>query len=672
MIHGMNAAQQETAQFENQNVDQIQDSSVIALQHDRYVRGREGMQAWAETAKRCTEFVEGKQWSDDDLATMKAEGRPHVTLNKIGTQLRFMLGNFVQNMYEIRFLPGQNGMGIQPIAEALNELSKATDEQVGDKWIQSDLFMNGSTTGRAFIDQRISFDKSDMGHIKEMVLDEYSSIIDPEADTYESKGWNWFQHSRWMSIQQIETLYGPDAGEMMDQSQYGGPISTDENVYSDDVTPGRYFGEDESLIRELGSYGLGGYSPTMSLWDHVNQQRKLIRVIECQHRDFRRGNYVVDLATGDRRRIPEHWEREQIASLVNWARINGKPIDVVSRAQKEIRWTATAGTRVLYDGWSPYRSMTVNGFFPYFRRGKTRGLVEDLLDPQVEINKRRSAFLHILMTAANTMWMYPADTLDEDEKEHLRQHGAKPGFQMEWTPQEHNHKPERIAGQSPPSAIEHAERAALADIKEISGINDAALGEQGNETSGRAVMARQKQAMVGAEPYFHNYSRTRQAVGEKRMELYQDYYTEERVARTLGENGDEIQTAINVILPGGEILNNITVGEYRVIIDEAPMSATFQDAQFTDAMDMVKMGLPVPPDLLVDLSSIPRKDEVKARMQQQQQEENAAAAAGMPPQGASKPQGPGGPPRPKPPEQGGPAPSDGALKRQGPIAAGGQ
>jgi hypothetical protein len=57
-----------------------------------------------------------------------------------------------------------------------------------------------------------------------------------------------------------------------------------------------------------------------------------------------------------------------------------------------IRHTVTAADVVLYDDWSPYETMTVVPYFAYFRRGKTMGMVEDLLDPQREVNKRRSGF----------------------------------------------------------------------------------------------------------------------------------------------------------------------------------------------------------------------------------------------------------------------------------------
>ena len=42
-------------------------------------------------------------------------------------------------------------------------------------------------------------------------------------------------------------------------------------------------------------------------------------------------------------------------------------------------------------------------------------MVEDLIDPQMEINKRRSNMLHILTTMAHSGWMWEKGALDEEQ-----------------------------------------------------------------------------------------------------------------------------------------------------------------------------------------------------------------------------------------------------------------
>jgi hypothetical protein len=485
-------------------------------------------------------------------------------------------------------------------------------------------------------------------------LDPASSIIDPEAMTYDPEGWGWFQYTKWISAQDTEALYGTAARELLEsQGVFGShPVSGYGADVEDEISPRRYFGQESDFVRTLGRRGVGHYggAGASEIHDYIHARRNLIRLVECQHRMFRRGRYFVDLETGEKSRVPDTFEREQIARVLMWAQSKGLPLDIIEATEKEIRWTVTAGDRLVYDDWSPYRSLTVVPFFAYFRRGVTRGLFADLLDPSREINKRRSVMLHIITSMANSGWIWQKGALDPDMVDILENEGGRPGLGIEYN--QDSPEPKRIEPGVPPTSYERAERAATEDLKEISGVNDSALGmKEGESHSGRAIMARQKQAVVGLEPVFDNFSRSRSLKGRKILELVQDFYTETRLIRTLGDSGDMLKTWINVVLPSGEILNNVTAGKYRVAVDEAPASATFQQAQFEAGMDLMKVGVPIPPDAMIDMAPIPRKDEIKARMQQQAEQE-AAAAAAMPP-GAVPPEGPAGPP---PAGPGGPPP----------------
>lgn len=626
-----------------------QDESVIATQLDRYLRGRDAMRDWAQTYKTTADFLEGRQWSEADRKEMEEAGRPVVTLNKMAPLFRFITGHFRQNRYEVRYLPAQDGDGTQAQAEAMTQVAKSVDENNNSIWNDAEVFQDGILGGRGLLDYRMDFSRNDQGEIREAVLDPASSVIDPEAHSYDPEGWGWFQYSKWVSAQDIEALYGTAARDLVrEQGVFGShPVSGRAAEADDDVSPRRYFGQEADFERSLSYYGSGGAPETS---DYIHARRKLIRLLECQHRMFRRGRYFVDLETGDKSKVPDNFEREQIHRILMWAQSQNQPLDVIETTEKEIRWTVTAGDRLIYDDWSPYRSLTVVPFFAYFRRGVTRGLFEDLIDPSREINKRRSVMLHIISTMANSGWIWQKGALDPDMVDRLENEGGRPGLGIEYN--EGSPEPKRIEPGVPPTSYERAERAATEDLKEISGVNDSALGmKEGESHSGRAIMARQKQAVVGLEPVFDNFSRSRNLKGRKIMELVQDFYTETRLVRTLGDNGDMLKTWINVALPSGEILNNVTAGKYRVAVDEAPASATFQQAQFEAGMDLLKAGIPIPPDAMIDMAPIPRKDEIKARMQQKAEAE-AAAAAAMPP-GAVPPAGPAGPP---PAGPGGPPP----------------
>src|SRR5262249_39967768 len=167
------------------------------------------------------------------------------------------------------------------------------------------------------------------------------------------------------------------------------------------------------------------------------------RVLECQHRVLAPAKQFVDLQTGMTKTIPDSWDDGKIRSVIAFMASRNLPIDVRKAVVQRVRHTITAADVVLYDDWSPYETFTVVPYFAYFRRGKTMGMVEDLLDPQREVNKRRSVFLHIVMTAANSGWIFPKGALSDEMKELLENEGAKPGIMVEYEREAQN-APQRI------------------------------------------------------------------------------------------------------------------------------------------------------------------------------------------------------------------------------------
>src|SRR6185436_7609016 len=147
--------------------------------------------------------------------------------------------------------------------------------------------------------------------------------------------------------------------------------------------------------------------------EHIDRLRKLIRVLECQHRVLTQVRQFVDLQTGMTKTIPDNWDDGKVRAVIAFMAARGLPIDVRPATILRVRHTITAADVVLYDDWSPYETFTVVPYFAYFRRGKTMGMVEDLIDPQREVNKRRSVFLHIVMTTANSGWIHEEGALDE-------------------------------------------------------------------------------------------------------------------------------------------------------------------------------------------------------------------------------------------------------------------
>jgi hypothetical protein len=110
------------------------------------------------------------------------------------------------------------------------------------------------------------------------------------------------------------------------------------------------------------------------------------------------------------------------------------------------------------------------------------------------------------------------------------------------------------------------------DIKATTGLFDASLGAQGNEKSGRAIVARQRQSSTATFVFSDNQVRAVKYTGRILVDLIPKIYDTERVVRLMGDDGKETWTKINVVdkMTGKVVANDLSIGRYDVVIDAGP------------------------------------------------------------------------------------------------------
>lgn len=599
-----------------------QDPFTAASIADRFLRAAEAQEDWATRAKECIDFLEGRQWSEADKAKLEAEGRPALVFNMLAPLFRLVTGYHRNNQTDVSYLPSFDGSGIESVAEVLSKTYKALSEGTGLEFTDQEVFTDGISTGRGFYDFRLSFDDNDLGEICGSAVDPHSVYLDPDGNTYDlNKSCAYVMTSRWVSLDQVEFSFGNEAANMVGSIVRGNAMTefpTNFFAHIAETRPLHTFGNRED----------GDYSYLQERWiDFIDTARKNIRLVESQYQVMQRRRMFIDLETGDRKAVPDHWDEQKIAKVMHHAERLGNPLHVAWRMDKRIRWTTMIGDLIIYDNWSPYDTYTLVPFFPYFRRGQTRGMLDDLLDPQREKNKRRSAEIDIVGRTANTGWLYHENSLSPEEEANLRQLGSSPGVQIKWKG-DGNQKPEKISPSPPPTAMERLEQKAEDDIRKLSGINEATLGELDRVQSGRAIEARQRQAVLGLQTYMDNFRRTTHMKGGKILNMMQRHYTEQRIFRYTGEDGKQAQVIINQSVQHPDQptvvdrINDVTLGKYGVRVDETPMSASFRNAQFEEALLILEKMAPALganilglADILIDMSSLPRKEEFKSRVQ---------------------------------------------------------
>lgn len=149
-------------------------------------------------------------------------------------------------------------------------------------------------------------------------------------------------------------------------------------------------------------------------------------------------------------------------------------------------------------------------------------------------------------------------------------------------------------------------QSAVDDMKATTGIYDASLGNRSNETSGKAIMARQREGDVATFVFIDNLSRAIQHAGRILVRMIPKVYDTERVIRIMNIDGTNKQIPIN--RPGLDrqglpvILNDITVGKYDVVVEAGP-SYTTQRQEAAESILRFMQASPSQAPLIADLAA---------------------------------------------------------------------
>ena len=143
------------------------------------------------------------------------------------------------------------------------------------------------------------------------------------------------------------------------------------------------------------------------------------------------------------------------------------------------------------------------------------------------------------------------------------------------------------------------------------------LGTDSPEVSGIAIQAKQNRGALMIQVPLDNLQKTRQYLAEHILKVVQQYYTEERIVQITDESDPFKQSqpmVVNQVTPEGEIINDLTLGEYDVVVGTMPTRDNFDEVQFAEAIQLRQVGVPIPDDLIVDYSHMAKKAEIAQRI----------------------------------------------------------
>lgn len=276
------------------------------------------------------------------------------------------------------------------------------------------------------------------------------------------------------------------------------------------------------------------------------------------------------------------------------------------------------------------------------------GMVRFAKDAQRSFNYHRSAEVETAALAPKAPYIATPEQIKGYEEDWARANQDNQSVLLYNPDPQAGGPPQRIAPPPIPAAFAQLALEAAEDMKAVTGIYDAALGARSNETSGRAIMARQREGDVGSFHYIDNLSKSIAYAGRILVDLIPRIYDNERVVRVLGEDGIPEAVPINVETPDGRKLHDLSLGRYDVVVRSGPAFSTRREESAQAMMEFMRVYPPAAAaigDLVADAMDWPGAKEIAERLR-------AVMPPGLAEAAKAKARGEEPPPPPEPPPPG--------------------
>lgn len=276
-----------------------------------------------------------------------------------------------------------------------------------------------------------------------------------------------------------------------------------------------------------------------------------------------------------------------------------------------------------------------------------KGLVRDAKDAQRAYNYARSAITESIGASPKAPWLLSGKMIKGLEKHWEEANEGNPAYLL--YNEDPNNPALRPTRQEPitvqPALLQEVAQAAE-DMKATTGIFDAALGMRSNETSGKAILARQREGDIGTAHYSDNLSRGIAHTGTILVDLIPKIFDGPRTSRIIGDDGAEGTVKLNQpFMDQDGVMQppiDLTVGKYDVVVDTGP-SYTTKRQEASESMiaymQIYPAAAPWLGDLFAKAQDWPDKEIIAERMKKM-----------LPPQLMDQPPQPAGPPQPSPME----------------------
>jgi hypothetical protein len=258
-------------------------------------------------------------------------------------------------------------------------------------------------------------------------------------------------------------------------------------------------------------------------------------------------------------------------------------ITIVSEREsmrKQIKWCKLTAMEVLEERTWPGKYIPIVPVYGQQlvieSKRKKYGLVRNAKDPQRMLNFWQTSITESVALAPKAKWLM-AEGQDEGHEMEWASANIKSSPVLRYKQKDIEgvpaQPPTRLQPEPPPAGILAASASINNDLQAVLGIFDPNQNPTGN-LSGKAINGQQQQIDLTNFHYFDNLTRSIRYAGKILLDLIPKIYDHERVMRIIGYDNQPELVVLNqrTVDDAGvtKILNDVTVGEYDVVMETGP------------------------------------------------------------------------------------------------------
>lgn len=243
------------------------------------------------------------------------------------------------------------------------------------------------------------------------------------------------------------------------------------------------------------------------------------------------------------------------------------------------------------------------------------GLVRFMKDAVRLRNFWRSIAAEQLGYAPKAQWMVTEGAVEGKEEQLRKAHLSRDPLMVFNDEAEFGRNVQRMDPPAPQMALHNEALVNTQDMKDVTGIHDASLGIRSNETSGKAINARQREGDIASFTYFDNANESILEAGDVINQLIPQIYDSTRTIRTVGEDEELRMVRINDPMNPNAI--DLGKGEYDVTLSTGTSFQTRRVEAAEAMMNAVQVWpeiMQIAGDLVVKAQDWPGAEKLAERL----------------------------------------------------------